>query len=93
MGWHAVAVVGEIVCEVEKTVQFYRNAACSCGLWKMSIEPMIPGVLRELCNFCKRQAQAHIRNQRLIIVGGMGWVDSKARVVARLFKSAMVEYT
>ena len=27
LGWNAGALVGEIVCEVEKTVRFYRNAA------------------------------------------------------------------
>jgi len=30
-GWNLSALVGEIVFEVEKTVQFYRNAACLTG--------------------------------------------------------------
>ena len=29
MGWNSGALGGEIVCEVEKTVRFYRTAACS----------------------------------------------------------------
>ena len=28
MGWNSGGLVVEIVCEVEKTARFYRNAAC-----------------------------------------------------------------